>query len=506
MPQYLFSICLARRMRGEISLKKLKKDSRIFSYDKKGKKQYGVEFYRSVHGEKFPLRKRGFDSSYDAIEWANEAEHELHLQSGTAKHVTVKEYFELWMDRNETYWSVETYHDYYQKFTHYLLPVFGKYELREVTRDQFQKFITHLEKVPRSAGRIGYSSKTISTLRSYMSMLLNDAVYSGIIPSNRLRNLRIKQHIGEKNSEIDAETYDEAIRTAEKILNPGYLAAFYLSLVALRHGEILGMQPRNIYEDHVHVTIARTSHQPQGGKTKTPAAVRDVPITPKIYQLLQNAVKYARQIYLDNGKTFTGTDFIFVNEDSTPWNYTRLNQIFELINTAMGNRIAVYNSGSVYIDDNDGHRFVINRDHEIRCDTVNGSVPSSKSSIKLIRNIMDEVTGVQVTNADNSKIIVNTQVEKDDDVKATASLLDENGHEIATTLIGKKANIAILNNPHIFPHKMRHAFATFSVPLADDPIDVMKIMGHTDFRMTEYYDNGTREGQQKIVNLMDRLA
>lgn len=24
--------------------------------------------------------------------------------------------------------------------------------------------------------------------------------------------------------------------------------------------------------------------------------------------------------------------------------------------------------------------------------------------------------------------------------------------------------------------------------------------------MTQYYDNGTREGQQKIVNLMDRLA
>ncbi|WP_203640035.1 tyrosine-type recombinase/integrase [Levilactobacillus wangkuiensis] len=484
-------------------MKKLKKDSRIFSYDLKGKKKYGVEFYRSVHGTKVPLRKRGFDDSYAAIEWANESERNLQLQSGTARRVTVEEYYHAWMDRNESYWSVETYHDYHMKFKNYLLPEFGKYELREVTREQFQKFITRMENVPRSSGRIGYSSKTISTLRNYMSMLLNDAVYSGIIPNNKLRNLKIKQHIGEKNNEIDVKTYDRAIRTAERILNPGYLAAFYLSLVALRHGEILGMQPRNIFEDHVSVSIARTAHQPKGGGTKTPAGVRDVPIMPKIYQLLQSAVKYARQLYLDNEKPFTGKDFIFVNEDATAWSYTRLNYIFDMINLAMGNRIAVYGSGSIYVDDSDGHRVIIDQDHNIRFDTTNGFTPGQLSQVKLTRNVMDEVTGVEVSNEDGSKVVVTTQV---DTVKARATLLDNHGHEVSKAVIGEKANVAILNNPHIFPHKMRHAFATFSVPIADDPVDVMKIMGHTDLRMTRYYDNGTKEGQQKIVNLMDRLA
>ena len=97
-------------------------------------------------------------------------------------------------------------------------------------------------------------------------MLLNDAVYSGIIPSNKLRNLRIKSNVGVQNSEIDVKTYDRAIKTADRILSPGYLAAFYLSLVALRHGEILGMQPKNIFEDHVHIGLTRTAHQPEGGK------------------------------------------------------------------------------------------------------------------------------------------------------------------------------------------------------------------------------------------------
>lgn len=487
-------------------MKKMKKDSRIYTYETKNSRirKYGVDFCRSYHGQKHSIRKRGFESSYDAIEWANKAERDAQLNTGTAKHVTVEEYYHQWMDRNEKYWSVETYHDYHMKFKNYLLPEFGKYELRDVTRDQFQRFISKLEKVPRSAGRVGYSSKTISTIKSYMSMLLNDAVYSGIIPSNKLRNLRIKSNVGVQNSEIDVKTYDRAIKTADRILSPGYLAAFYLSLVALRHGEILGMQPKNIFEDYVHIDLTRTAHQPEGGKTKTPAAVRNVPITPKIYQLLQGAVRYARQLYLDNDKQFTSDSFIFVNEeDASPWSYTRLNYIFDIINMAMGNRIAVYGSGSIYVDDSDGHRIIVDSNGQIRFATDNGFQPGKKSMVKLTYNIMDEYTGIEVTNEDGSKILVTTQVEN---VKAEARLLDKSGREIANATIGDKANVTILNNPHIFPHKMRHAFATFSVPVADDPVDVMKIMGHTDLRMTRYYDNGTKVGQQKIVNMMERLG
>lgn len=485
-------------------MKKLKKDSRIFSYETKNsnKKKYGVEFYRSVHGERFPLRKRGFESSYDAIEWANETERELLLQSGTAKRVTVEEYYHAWMERNESYWSVETYHDYHMKFKNYLLPEFGKFELRDVTRNQFQKFITKMEQIPRTAGRVGYSTKTISTLRNYMSMLLNDAVYSGLIPSNKLRNLKIKENIGVQNNEIDKDTYARSIKTAERVFSPSYLAAFYLSLVALRHGEILGIQPRFIFEDHVHVAVARTTHQPEGGKTKTTAGTRDVPITPKIFQVLQSAVRYARQLSLDMDREFTSKSFIFLNEDATPWNYTRLNHIFDILSTKMGDRVAVYNSGTIFIDDHDNHRIVIDQDHNIGFSTTDGFVSGDLSKVKLVKNVLGDITGVEVVSTDRCKTIVNTDV----DEKAEAVTYDSNGVETARETLPSGKNILVLNNPHLFPHKMRHAFATFSVPLADDPVDVMKIMGHTDFRMTQYYDNGTKDGQHKIINLMEHLG
>lgn len=56
---------------------------------------------------------------------------------------------------------------------------------------------------------------------------------------------------------------------------------------------------------------------------------------------------------------------------------------------------------------------------------------------------------------------------------------------------------------HVYPHLMRHAFATFAIPLSEDRKDVSNILGHKNLNMTDYYDNGTKEGQRKIVGLMD---
>lgn len=484
-------------------MKKLKKDSRIFVYENTHGRKYGVNFYRTVMGIKTRLHQQGFDNSADAIEWANTSERELHLRNGVARNVTVEEYYKQWLKRNESYWSPDTYHNYVQKFENYILPKFGKAKLRDINRENFQAYILELETVKRSAGRVGYSSKTISIIKGYMATMLNDAVYSGVIPSNKLRNLRVKEGIGVRNSEISKEKYIFAIKTAQRVLSPMALASFYLSLVALRHAEILGIQPKNIYSDHVHVDIARTHWKPEGGPTKTPAAVRDVPISSKTYQLLQEAVKYSRQVYLDAGQQFTSDSFIFVNEDATPWNYTRLNHVFDEVSEGMGQRVAVYNSGNIYVDDKDGHRIVVRRDGFISCKKVPGKTVGDFSRVKITKNIMNELTGVEVPNADGSKVIVNCSVTEG---KARIQSVSPEGKITDDLIMPEHKNVIITNNAHIFPHMMRHAFATFSIPNAEDPVDVMKIMGHSDMRMTRFYDNGTKDGQSKIVSMMDKLA
>lgn len=482
---------------------RLKKDRRVFSYITTKGKKYGVNFYRTINGRKVPLRHQGFDTSADAIEWANTAEREATLHSGVAKRVTVQEYFNIWMKRNEEYWSPDTYHDYDQKFNRYLLPKFGNTLIQDVTREDFQEYINELEHVKRSAGRTGYSSKTISILRGYMSTMLNDAVYSGIIPSNKLRNLRIKSGIGVHNNDISRKKYIQAVKTAKEVLSPMALGAFALSLIALRHGEIIAMQPKSIFSDHVHVGIARTNWKPEGGKTKTPASVRDVPITANTYEVLQNAVKFSRQLYLDNSKEFTSDSFIFVTENATPWNYTRLNHIFNTVSEAMGQRVGVYNTGNIFVDDKDNHRVMIRPDKKVLFKHVNGKTDGNLNMVKIISNIMGEMTGAEVLNKDGSKVVVNLQV---DIGKAQIKTVDSHGKVQDDQILPEGKNVLITNDAHLFPHMMRHAFATFSIPDAKDPIDVMKIMGHSDFRMTQYYDNGTSDGRTNIINMMDKMV
>ncbi|QGG60126.1 tyrosine-type recombinase/integrase [Loigolactobacillus bifermentans] len=56
---------------------------------------------------------------------------------------------------------------------------------------------------------------------------------------------------------------------------------------------------------------------------------------------------------------------------------------------------------------------------------------------------------------------------------------------------------------YIYPHLMRHAFATFAMPGADDQKDVSNILGHKNLEMTMAYDTGTKEGQRKVINFLD---
>lgn len=78
---------------------------------------------------------------------------------------------------------------------------------------------------------------------------------------------------------------------------------------------------------------------------------------------------------------------------------------------------------------------------------------------------------------------------------------------------GKPVNFNVLNfyfkrvskeiNFHIFPHMMRHAFATFAMPEANDAQDVANILGHSDISMSEYYDTGTDNGARNVVDLVE---
>lgn len=53
----------------------------------------------------------------------------------------------------------------------------------------------------------------------------------------------------------------------------------------------------------------------------------------------------------------------------------------------------------------------------------------------------------------------------------------------------------------IWPHKMRHAFATFAFDIQGaNPKDIMNILGHSKIDMSLKYNQGTDEGSQHIIS------
>jgi len=376
---------------------KLKKDSRIYYYSNRGKKKYGVSFKRTILGHLIPFRKRGFESSADAAMWADDQLRLARLKGGNAKNITLGEYYDIWINRGiaANKWTPQTIHGYRQKFEGFILPYFKNTLLEEITRESAQNFIFELEN-KKLGDRVGYSTSTVRSVYGYLKTLLNDAVYSGVLSANRVQRCDIKQNVHKRDTSITLEDYNKIVSVAENSSKPYELAEFYLAMLALRHAEILGLKPKDVFLDHVEIRRSRPINQPEGGKTKTADSVRDVPITPKVHEALVAAIDQGKQRCIANNIEFNDNSFIFVNLRGAPSSYSDMNHYFE--------------------------------------------------------------------------------------------------------------RLSLISGIDIFPHKLRHAFATFSMPKAADKIDVMKVMGHKNMDMTNFYDNGTKEGQEKIVSMIDRLA
>ena len=376
---------------------KMKSDTRIFKYDTKdGAKRYKAKFGRRIFGKTVSFEKQGFKTQVEAKRWADEALRVANLTKGTAKNLTVQEYYDRWTTRHldNGDWEPDTFASYSGIFKRHILPRYSNVKLNDLNRDEFQEYLSSLYTIERPFSRgvkIGYASKTIGTIKRYFSIMLNEAVDDELIPLNRIKRCRVKDTDKHKrNVQITEEKYAEAIVAANEILSPMALAIYYLTLLALRHGEILGLRPESIFLDHIHLDLARTAAAPEGTTLKNQRSYRDVPITPKVHKILQAGIEESRQIYMECGKQLKKDSFIFVNRDARPQGITTMNHYFDLVSDKIGF--------------------------------------------------------------------------------------------------------------HVYPHMMRHAFATFNLPTAADPVDVQNIMGHSSFEMTQYYDTGSKKREKEVIN------
>lgn len=149
----------------------------------------------------------------------------------------------------------------------------------------------------------------------------------------------------------------------------------------------------------------------------------------------------------------------------------------------------------------------VHQDHVHICFTRTLACPEGQEKTKTDSSLRDVPISLKGSNIIKRAIAESRQIllENDRDCGANSFIFVNNQ--------GYPAGFSSLNNYfdtvsdaigfHIFPHMMRHAFATFAVPLAADRKDVANMMGHKNIDMTMAYDNGTKDGQRKIIKMMD---
>lgn len=135
--------------------------------------------------------------------------------------------------------------------------------------------------------------------------------------------------------------------------------------------------------------------------------------------------------------------------------------------------------------------------------SADGNTPKNAGSDRIVPIILKMHNLLSLATHEAKQYYAENEKEFTD---ASYIFVNEDGLPISYTTLNYYFNkVSDQIDFHIFPHMMRHAFATFASKIADDQKDVANILGHKNVEMTQYYDTGTDTGARKIVVLLDHL-
>jgi integrase len=159
----------------------------------------------------------------------------------------------------------------------HLMPVFGDTQLRLISKDRVQSFLT--------AKAQGDSSwKTVKHIRTVFGSILEAAVRDELLASNPVRRTRLPRRgpVDEK-SPIEMATVKELI---EKLAEPSRSIASLLAMTGLRIGELLALRWQDIDLQKGLLSVSQTVYEGHFDEPKSRRSKRRIPLGPKCVEIL----------------------------------------------------------------------------------------------------------------------------------------------------------------------------------------------------------------------------
>ncbi|TDV42140.1 tyrosine-type recombinase/integrase [Actinophytocola oryzae] len=229
----------------------------------------------------------GFDSHETAVEYLQDMR--TNQRRGTwLDPAGAKTRLDKWVQRWIETIDVETRteENYRRCLRLHILPRWGHLGLGEITASAVTEWLKQL--------RQRYAASTVVTLRTILSMILDDAIDERLIPANpvrrRRRRGRRRDHAPTPRERVWAMP-DQVLRIAEQATQLGGPSAGLLVITTAwtgcRWGEIAGLQRDHIDLDRGVITIDpetgalhESAHELWLGPPKTPASARTIALPP----------------------------------------------------------------------------------------------------------------------------------------------------------------------------------------------------------------------------------
>ncbi|GAW99697.1 tyrosine-type recombinase/integrase [Secundilactobacillus mixtipabuli] len=328
----------------------MKHHPNIYEYETKRGKRYSVRRrYKDFAGKYEMYTSSGYTSWQDAEQDLRKFEMKFFdgsLSESEQRKITVDDYFDTVRKRKVEagVWKHSTEKQRVNVYEHIISPVFGKRSLNDISRMEYQQFITNLGNSQK------YTVTTLRHINSVMQSIMADAETYNIIPKSLIRRIQLVGGRPKKSQTVTKEEYDQFMRTAKKICNQYDFAMVKLLTLGERRGELMGLRKSSFTFTNDDVTnepicaikfdLARTPDAVNGTTLKSAASYRTIWVTGSYIDTIKFVLSHAEQIIRNFKGTVPDDYFIWINPvTGKPFQPERSRDLFARISMTAGVKI-----------------------------------------------------------------------------------------------------------------------------------------------------------------------
>ncbi len=166
---------------------------------------------------------------------------------------------------------------YGKQIERHLLPTFGEWRLKDITKEEVQRFLGQKRKQ-------GLSGSSVHGIRTALGKVLQAAVDWNYLEENSARGIRL----GDRTP-VQERAYllpDQLALLINSLSDPCRTLAVIAALTGLRIGELLALRWKHVDFTHDAIRVRETVYEGQFGSPKTKSSRRDVPMSQPVRKAL----------------------------------------------------------------------------------------------------------------------------------------------------------------------------------------------------------------------------